>query len=111
MKPDLEILTRANKTENFFGTVLLEDALEDWNLAKDLGELLIRLMPEEVMGHALVARACRHLGSTERARRELMQCRVMTKHPSETDLFVSFLVEEEKLLSETDGPAGADPGV
>jgi hypothetical protein len=109
MRPDWEILARANKIGNFFGTVLLEDALEDWNLARDLGELLIRLMPEEVMGHALVARACRHLGETERARRELTQCRIMTKHPSETRLFASFLAEEEKLLSEADGRANASP--
>ena len=102
MKPDLEILTGANKIENFFGRVLLEDTLEDWNLAKDFGELLIRLTPEEVMGHALVARACRHLGETERALKELARCRIMTKHTSETELFVLFLAEEEKHLSEGD---------
>ena len=42
MKSDLEILTRATNFENFFQSVLLEDALEDWCLAKELGELLVR---------------------------------------------------------------------
>ena len=106
MKPDLEILTRATKIENFFETVLFEDALDDWNLAKDLGEFLVRLVPEEVMGHALVARASRHLGDTERALSELGKCRIMNKHPSETELFVQFLAEEEQKLSEKGGGGG-----
>ena len=100
MEPEAEILTRVAKIEDFFQAVLYKDALDDWNLAKDLGEFLIRFEPEEVMGHALVARASRHLGDRERALSELVQCRIMAKHPSEIEMFIAFLAEEEKLLSE-----------
>ncbi len=107
MDLDAELLTRIGNIKDFFESVLQNDALDDWHLARDLGEFLIRTEPEEVMGHALVARASRHLGDLDRALQELEQCRIRHKHPSETDLFVSFLAEEEKLLA--GGSARAEP--
>ena len=47
MDPDAEILTKVSKIEKFFESVLYKDSLEDWNVAKDLGELLIRMKPLE----------------------------------------------------------------
>ena len=107
MDSDGEILARVLKSKNFFHSVLYEDRLDDWNVAKDLGEFLIRINPEEIMGHALVARASRHLGDLQRALEELEHCRVRTMHPSETDLFLSFLAHEEKLLSGQPGKGGS----
>ena len=98
--PDAEILTRVSKIENFLESVLYKDSLDDWKLAKDLGELLIRIDGEGIMGHALLARACRHLGDLERSLSELEQCRVRVPHPPpQTEMFLSFLAEEERLLA------------
>lgn len=99
--PD-EVLTRivnAIEKKDFFRSILLNDAFDDWNLAKDFGSFLTRIEPEEVMGHALLARAYRHLGELENALAELKQCRVRVAHPSEKELFLTFVAEEEKLLS------------
>jgi hypothetical protein len=79
--PDAEILTKVSKIERFLESVLYNDSLEDWRLAKDLGELLIRIDREEIAGHALVARACRHLEDLERAGTELEKCRVLVEYP------------------------------
>jgi hypothetical protein len=91
-----ELLNRVAKLEDFFG-LFLRDNLDDWNLAKDFGELLIRLDPEEAMGHALLARAYRHMGNSKRSLEALESCRARIAHPSEVDLFKSFLAEEERL--------------
>jgi hypothetical protein len=100
---DRELLTKVSETNDFFGSVLQRDSLDDWNLAKDFGEFMIRLDPEEPMGHALLARAYRHLGDSQRALEELERCRASPMHgrmkPPQTELFSTFLAEEEKLLS------------
>jgi hypothetical protein len=105
--PDGEVLSRvvdAIERKDFFRSVLLSDTFDDWSLTRALGEFLVRIQPDsEVMGHALLARAYRHLGDLERAREELEQCRVRTLAqvlmPAEAELFLSFLAEEDKLLS------------
>jgi len=100
---DRELLAKVNETNDFFGSVLQRDNLDDWNLAKDFGEFMIRLDPAEAMGHALLARAYRHLGDSQRALEELARCRASAMHtrmkPPEAELFFAFLAEEEKLLS------------
>ncbi len=107
--PDAEIVTKVSKIEGFFESVLYDDNLEDWKLAKDFGELFVRLDDEEITGHALLARACRHLGDLERAGTELERCRVLVEYPMIKDgkeLFLSFLAEEERLLSQRLGESG-----
>jgi len=106
--PDKEVLTRvvdAIERKDFFRSVLLNDRFDDWILTRDLGEFLVRIQPDLVMGYALLARAYRHLGDSERTRKELQQCRIRAvpeaRVPAETDLFLSFLAEEGKLLSQT----------
>jgi len=101
---DGDVLARVAKENDFFGSVLHEDRFDDWSLAKNLGELLIRTEPDsEIMGHALLVRACRHLRDSQRALVELEQCRVRIANrelkPWEAGLFLPFLAEEEKLLS------------
>jgi hypothetical protein len=96
------MLTRvveAIERTDFFRAVLLRDTFHDWSLAKDFGNFLVRIEPDEIMGHAILARAHRHLGDSKLALIELEHCRVGVPHPSERELFQSFLAEEEKLLS------------
>lgn len=99
--PDREVLTRVADKQDFFQSVL-DDKLDDWNLAKDFGEFLLRVAPGEAMAHALLARACRHLGEAERARHELERCRFQIAQPSaapmEKELFTQFLTDKEKFL-------------
>jgi len=103
MDTDASILTRVTKIENFLESVLHKDSLDDWSLAKDLGELLIRIDAEEIMGHALLARAYRHIGDRKRAREELDKCRELIARqeimPPQLDLFLPVLSEKERLLS------------
>jgi hypothetical protein len=105
---DAELLLRVNSTKDFFGSVFNRDAFDDWNLAKDFGEFLVRILPDsDIMGHAVLARAHRHLGNTEQALAELNRCRAQAGKrklkPWEAEIFCPFLQKEEGLLSE--GPA------
>jgi thiamine phosphate synthase YjbQ (UPF0047 family) len=109
MDLEREILARVSNTKDFFGSVFFRDTLDDWNVAKDLGEFLVRILPDsEVMGHALLARAHRHLGNRELALDELKQCQARTANrklePWETEMLLPLLTEEEKHLSESAGP-------
>jgi len=107
---DGDLLARVTDHEDFFGSVLCRDSVEDWGLARDLGEFLLRILPDpEMMGHAILARACRHLGETARARQELEWCLSQmegrdTKGPEEEIL--SALLEKERrlLLHDQPGP-------
>ena len=63
-----------SQIKNFAEGVLRDDILGDWNLAKNLGEFVIRLGPEDILGHALVARACRYVGDRTRALEEIERC-------------------------------------
>ncbi len=101
MDSDGDLLKRATQIPNFFGSVLTNDSLDDWTLARDLGKFLVRLHPEEIMGHALQARAYRHLGDSERALAALEQCRSRVPHPAEQELFRAFMAEEESFLNGT----------
>src|SRR5437762_12050894 len=83
MDSDKDLLTRvvgAIDKKDFFQSTLLNDTFDDWNMVKDLGEFLVRILPDsEVMGHALLARAHRHLGNSNLARAELKQCQADCK--------------------------------
>ena len=101
--PDAEILTRVSKIEGFLASVLYKDALDDWELAKDLGELLIRIDGEEIMGHALLARACRHIGDRRRASEELGKCKALITRQNlsapHRELFLQALSQEAERLT------------
>jgi len=96
--PDGELLDRVVEKEDFFRAVL-DDTLDDWDLAKDFGEFLTRIEPEDAIGYVLLVRACRHLGDWKRAVTELDRCRVRVAHRSEEEVLLPFLAEEGKLLS------------
>lgn len=93
--PDGELLDRLSKTEGFFEGAILRDDFRDWTLAKDFGEFVIRIAPDEILGHALVARACRHLGEQDCASEEIRKTKSLFKNgtlaPMDVDIFGTFL--------------------
>jgi hypothetical protein len=102
--PDRELFSRLSQVEDFAERVLLSDTLEDWNLAKDFGEFIIRITPQDILGHALVARASRHLGDHSRALEEIERCRDLLKDRGlttvEREVFGPFLDKELRLSVE-----------
>src|ERR1700690_2967105 len=103
MSTDGELLARVARRKDLFRLVLYDDSFDDWTLVRDLGEFLVRTEDSEIMGHAILARALRHLGDRRRALVELERCRTMMNsrqlHSWETDLFPSLLAGEGKQLS------------
>jgi hypothetical protein len=103
MISDGELLANVLGRKNFLESAFHDDVLDDWSLARDLGAFLVRIEPDsEILGHALQARACRHLGELERAREELAQCQTRIAQrglrPWEAELIRPLLIEEEKVL-------------
>lgn len=101
---DGELLAKVIQKKDFFERVL-DDSFDDWSLAKELGEFLVRIEPDsEIMGHLLLTRASRHLGDSQRALDELRACQVRASNrelkPWEKDLFLPLLSKEEELLSQ-----------
>lgn len=101
---DGELLAKVIQKKEFFESVFYNDSSDDWNLAKELGEFLIRIEPDsEIMGHLLLTRAYRHMGNRGRALDELKECQMRTSNRElkswETNLFLPLLSEEEKLLA------------
>src|SRR5437762_8107922 len=66
-----DVLTRSLETEGFTRSLLFEDSVDDWALARDLGEFQVLVGPELLVGHLILAKACRHLGDTPRAIEEV----------------------------------------
>jgi hypothetical protein len=104
---DRDLLARVNSIDDFFGSILVRDTLDDWNLARDFGEFLVRNdLGSEGMGHLLMARAYRHLGNVERAIAEMKECQSFVikqkLEPDELALFMQVLEKERKLLSAAD---------
>jgi hypothetical protein len=96
--PDKELFLRLSPIQDFARDAIYNDALEDWNLAKDFGEFMIRIAPQDILGHALVTRACRHLGDRTRAVEEMQRCRALFAEGDlktmELEVFGSFLEKE-----------------
>ena len=102
---DPELLKRvvdAIEEKNFFGSVLLHDRFDDWELVRELGSFLVRINDSEILGHALLLRAYRHMGKREPALSELKECRARTSRfqPGEEEMFVRLVSEESGFLSE-----------
>jgi hypothetical protein len=103
MRTDGELLSAVLANNAFMESVLKHDRSDNWTLAKELGEFLVRIEPDsEILGHALQARACRHLGEIERARIELTACRARIADRGikewESSLLQALLSQEEKYL-------------
>jgi len=111
MDADSQLLARVLNEPIFLESVLLNDTLEDWSLARDLGEFLVRMLPDDIVGHALLVRACRHTGDVKRALEELIVCRGYVDRgeltPKQVDLFVPMLEREERWLRPASGGANS----
>jgi|SRR5271165_3420440 len=99
MRTDLEMLTRVEETGDFFRRLFLRDELTDWNLAREFGQYIIRLQPNECGGHFILARALRHLGEPEHARAELQLCKELLPHDPLQSEYFPQVEKEERLLS------------
>jgi hypothetical protein len=101
--PDKELFSKLSEIKDFAEVALRNDTLEDWNLAKQFGEFMIRMAPEDILGHALVARACRHLGDSTRALGEINRCRTLFADGDlttmEREVFGPFLEKELRISS------------
>jgi hypothetical protein len=64
---DGDLSSRVISTRDFFGRLLLEGDLDDWTLAKEFGDYLVRSFPDLLDGYLIEAWACRHLGQKEAA--------------------------------------------
>jgi len=105
--PDKELLTSVSQKKDFVPSIVFNDSSDDWNLARELGEFLVRTGPELAIGHALVARASRHLGDLDRAYEALKRCRQLPMEPAEAADLLPLLAEEENHLSR--GPGEPEP--
>jgi hypothetical protein len=99
---DKNVLSQACEVEDFFGSVLLRDSMDDWNLVKEIGELFVRIgVP--AMGYALQARAHRHLRDVMRAHAALKECKCFVANgelpPAEEKLLVRLLAVEYLILN------------
>jgi hypothetical protein len=99
----LDKVVQAIEDRDFFNSVFNDD-FDDWDLVKKFGEFLITIMPDsEIMGHALLTRAFRHLGDKKRACSELTECKArMTGRElgkEEKNMLISLMTKEESLLS------------
>lgn len=95
--PEGELIDKVDAIGDFFRLVL-NDALEDWPLAKDFGKFLTRLDPAGAIGHALLARAYRHLGDRQQALAELECCRNRITDGLERESLALLIAEEERWL-------------
>ena len=48
-------MTRSLETEGFTRSLLFEDSVDDWALARDLGEFQVLVGPELLVGHLQTA--------------------------------------------------------
>jgi hypothetical protein len=97
---DEELLDRAIRMDNFSGSILVEDKFDDWSLAKEVGKYLIRVDSTLLIGHLVLARACRHLGQLAQAADELDVCRTLVERGNlggEVALLPTFDEEERNL--------------
>jgi hypothetical protein len=97
---DRELLTMACKTANFFGSVL-DDSLGDWELAKGIGEIFLRVDRRDINGAFLLARECRHLGDLKLAFENLEPCKAIItdgKTSIDQEVMGPAIANEERLL-------------
>lgn len=102
---DGELLGKVIEHKDFFDSVLYKDALDDWTLAKEFGDFLVKIEPQWVMGHLIRTRAFRHLGDLNSARNELRECQALVSQieEAESNFLLPLLDEETRLLGSFEG--------
>src|SRR5262249_29606375 len=98
MKRDIQLLDDVLKSQDFFGRVL-RDSLDDWTLAKELGDYLVQKVPDLLIGYLVQARAYRHLGDWESATKAVKNARAVIASGCKEQLLIEDLEKDEMLLS------------
>jgi hypothetical protein len=97
-----ELLNRVVNTKDFMRKALLEDSFDDWELARELGEFLIRIDPEDLTHRLILARAYRHLGQETLAISELAKCRAIIESGNvgviDQEVVIPLVEAEKRLL-------------
>jgi hypothetical protein len=96
-----ELLEWALRIDNFSQAIFVEDSVDNWTNARELGHYLVQVDSALLFGHLLLTRACRHLGELDKAMEEARLCRAIIEREdlgAEVSL-VHVLEEEEKHLS------------
>ncbi len=101
---DSELLERVCADKTLIRSVLLDEDLEDWTLPKSFGEFLARINPDDLTGHVILMRACRHLGDLEKATQELARCHAIIDAggmiPVDQQTLVPMVEAEHQMLRE-----------
>ena len=97
-----DLLNRVVNREDFARRVLVDDSFDEWELARELGEFLLRIEPDDLTHRLILARAYRHLGDTQLAVEQLLNCERIIKDTKlgdvETELIVPMVSDELRLL-------------
>jgi hypothetical protein len=102
---DCELLRKVIEHKDFFDAVLYKDAIDDWTLAKEFGDFLVKIEPQWVMGYLIRTRAFRHLGDLNSARSQLRECQVRVPQIKEAEakFLLPLLDQETGLLRSSEG--------
>jgi hypothetical protein len=96
-----ELLTRVTEDKDFVRR-LLDDRLDDWEVAKEWAELVLRIEPEDLVHRLALVRAHRHLGQTSLAISELEKCQRIIESGNvgvvDRDVVIPMLEGEKRLL-------------
>ncbi len=98
------VMRKVVDKKDFLRSVILEDHADDWILARQFGECLVLSLPDYLVGHFILCRACRHLGDLPRATEALARCREViasrTSPRMEMEVFVPLVEREAELLAQ-----------
>jgi hypothetical protein len=99
---DIEVLRRVTEEPDFMRRMLLDDRLDDWELAKAWAEFALRIDPEDLVHLAVLVRSCRHLGDKKGAIVALEKCTDLISRgifgEVEQEVVVPMVEEERRLL-------------
>ena len=106
-------LGRALDKEGFVEKLLLQDKVDDWRLALQLGQYLVLTGPDLLVGHVIVVRASRHLGAHSEATAALRNCQEVVRRGAASAMDLNVLgpimeAEERALLADTPRNPEAD---
>ena len=98
-----DALRRITASKDFAGAILVADDVDDWSLAKQFGEILVRVLPGYLIGHLILARAYRHIGEPQLAAEQIETCRRLISDAAQPAIsqewLLPVLAEEEKHLA------------
>ena len=73
------VVGRVPDDEDFVERLLLQDIVDDWQVALELGQYWVLVYPDLLVGHVIVARASRHLGACSQAAGALRDCQELVR--------------------------------